>query len=327
VPLGARGEDEFVVGAQGLGPGGDGRARQRGDIARQDDGPLTPARHHHDRKFGGANDEVEATRVDAHAGQPQGAGPCAVGSQSPQIGGAGLERIDAKGPPDDRPQGDHRRGPRDTIGGPATGDADILIEAAEPRRESGKGRSAIRTDRIGKEQEAHGFSTGRFDGLETRTVTLRGDVGSVSGCCSSAAMWWRRNGRNQPSAPSHATVECCLSCFALRPNSREPACPSLSHLTRRWRQGGVRQSRIDFVPAEHRGVEQRMGVRILKARMKRLERFPELETCTFVWDDGDEASEDAVRDLLRWGATVEDAEAMPRGGRRRNGRSRATTVH
>lgn len=70
-----------------------------------------------------------------------------------------------------------------------------------------------------------------------------------------------------------------------------------------------------------------MGVRILKARMKRLERFPELETCTFVWDDGDEASEDAVRDLLRWGATVEDAEAMPRGGRRRNGRSRATTVH
>lgn len=70
-----------------------------------------------------------------------------------------------------------------------------------------------------------------------------------------------------------------------------------------------------------------MGVRILKARMKRLDQFPELETCTFVWDDGDVASEDAVLDLLRRGATVEDVERNVPARRRPESRSWAATVH
>ncbi len=49
-----------------------------------------------------------------------------------------------------------------------------------------------------------------------------------------------------------------------------------------------------------------MGVRILRARVKRLEQIADLGTITFVWDESDEVSEDAVLDLLRDGATVED---------------------
>lgn len=49
-----------------------------------------------------------------------------------------------------------------------------------------------------------------------------------------------------------------------------------------------------------------MSVKILKARLKLPERYPDLETFTFVWDERDEASEDAVLDLIRLGATVED---------------------
>jgi hypothetical protein len=49
-----------------------------------------------------------------------------------------------------------------------------------------------------------------------------------------------------------------------------------------------------------------MGVRILKARLRVLEQFQELESCTFVWDEGDEASEGAILDLIRGGAMIED---------------------
>lgn len=49
-----------------------------------------------------------------------------------------------------------------------------------------------------------------------------------------------------------------------------------------------------------------MSVKILKARVKLPERYPDVESFTFVWDERDEASEDAVLDLIRLGATVEE---------------------
>lgn len=70
-----------------------------------------------------------------------------------------------------------------------------------------------------------------------------------------------------------------------------------------------------------------MGVRILKARVKRLAQFPELEACTFVYDDGEEASEDAVLDLLRRRSTVERVDAMPPVRIDAESRSRGATVH
>ena len=49
-----------------------------------------------------------------------------------------------------------------------------------------------------------------------------------------------------------------------------------------------------------------MTVKILKARVNLPELYPDLESFTFVWDEHDEASEDAVLDLIRLGAIVED---------------------
>jgi hypothetical protein len=53
-----------------------------------------------------------------------------------------------------------------------------------------------------------------------------------------------------------------------------------------------------------------MSVRILKARMTRLDRIPGLDRCTFVWDETDELAGDAIFDLVRNGEVIEDDDTI-----------------
>lgn len=53
-----------------------------------------------------------------------------------------------------------------------------------------------------------------------------------------------------------------------------------------------------------------MSVRILKARMSHLGKIPGLDRCTFVWDETDELSGDAIFDLIRNGEVIEDDDTI-----------------